>query len=171
MNFILMASKSLITLHIFQKDISPWDAWRLLDWCRSKGANEFTFSFIYGESDKDAMEKRWSKISKSLEKDYLGEPKRGVLSFREGKRIVKNKMLWKLNKESINVLYKIFEGFLFTYWMDKFWPEDPIFYRNSEIMLGIVTHESEGVIRVYPEEVEELKSLGIVIRDKGEYVS
>jgi hypothetical protein len=45
-----------------------------------------------------------------------------------------------------------------------------VLYRWSEIMLGVVSHEAEGVLRILPDEQRLLDEAGIPYRLKGESV-
>jgi hypothetical protein len=58
----------------------------------------------------------------------------------------------------------------FRYEPSGAWYEDPVLFRKGEMMLGIVTHESEGVLLVNAAERAELDSLGFTYRTKGEWV-
>ena len=65
--------------------------------------------------------------------------------------------------ESIGVLKGLFVEGLFMYptseWEEGCF-EDPTFYRNGDLMLGVVTHEREGLLRVTEVEFGELERAG-----------
>ena len=43
-------------------------------------------------------------------------------------------------------------------------------YRNGELMLGVVSHENEGVVRVTARECDLLKAEGFVLKPYGAMV-
>ena len=45
-----------------------------------------------------------------------------------------------------------------------------MFYREGELMLGVVSHEGEGILRVTPEERQSLERDGFPFRVSGRYV-
>ena len=77
--------------------------------------------------------------------------------------------LWTLGDPSIEVLRRYFTGGLFMYPTSE-WDvgclEDPIFYRDDEIMFAIVTHEREGILSLTQVEHAQVAALGIRTRDE-----
>jgi hypothetical protein len=147
------------TLHIFRDDFSAEQTWDLLDWCISHGARDFTAAPIgVGAGD--------SAILRQLEPFNRGEAKRRLFG---GKAELVP--IWELNAESITLLRSLLDEGLFTYGVgEDEWLEDPIFFRDQEFFLGIVTHENEGIVRVTPDEQVELEAKGIKHRPEGQWV-
>ena len=81
--------------------------------------------------------------------------------------------LWSLDDASIAVCRRYFTAGLFMYPTGD-WNfgclEDPIFYRDGEIMFGIVTHEREGLLSLSPDEHAQVALLGIRTRDEPEWL-
>jgi hypothetical protein len=76
--------------------------------------------------------------------------------------------LWQLTDHSVAALRTFLPGGLFTNVVDPAgWLEDPIVYRNGEPMLGVVTHEQEGLLRATAEELRELETLGFDFERSG----
>ena len=79
--------------------------------------------------------------------------------------------LWRLNSKSFAVLPEFLPDGLFTYESSETgWFENPVFYRNGEFMLGVVSHENEGILRVTEAEKQILEVEGFPFRSFGSYV-
>ncbi len=58
-----------------------------------------------------------------------------------------------MRRESAGILLEYFPHGLLTYLpSDDAWREDPCLFRRGELMLGIISHEGEGVLRIEPRE-------------------
>lgn len=79
--------------------------------------------------------------------------------------------LWGLNSASLAALRDFLTGDIFTCEIGAGgWLEDLTLYRRGELMLGIVSHESEGILRVTHEERQLLEQSGFPFRASGAYV-
>ncbi len=147
-------------LHIFRDDFAAERTWDLLDWCISHGATEFTVAAI-------GVGSAASTILRPFEPFSRGESPRHLFG-----QTIQSVPVWELNAESVSLLKSLLDDGLFTHGVmaEGEWLEDPIFFRDQEFFLGVVNHESEGVIRVTPEEQVELDAKGIKYRSEGQYV-
>jgi hypothetical protein len=164
-----MHEEQLITRHLFESDLSAEQAWQLLDWCLAHGASEFSV-------DRAAIEDTPAPACDAFEA-ALAPWSRGV----QRRRVVANPTtcdrsdnvhVWALNAETVAVLRAFGPEHLFTYELDmaRGWLEDPVVWRDEQVMLAIISHEQEGLLRVTPEEVALLGALGLPTRDVGEWV-
>ena len=79
--------------------------------------------------------------------------------------------LWRLTSASFAVLQEFLpDGFFTNKSTKEGWFEDPVFYRNGEFMLGVVSHENEGIVRVTEAERRLLIAEGFKFRSFGSYV-
>ncbi len=79
--------------------------------------------------------------------------------------------LWTLSAESLPLLLRFLPHGLFRWPPGPAgWLEDLTVYRAGELVLGIVTHEAEGVLRLTPAEHAEVALLGIETRAEGEWI-
>jgi hypothetical protein len=79
--------------------------------------------------------------------------------------------LWILNSDSADILWRELDGLLLGYSPSSdAWLENPAMYRGPELMLGIVSHESEAVLRIWPDEQRLLQEADIPYRLMGKYV-
>ena len=80
-------------------------------------------------------------------------------------------VLWELNDTTEAYLLKCFPRGLVTYETTRgSWCEDPCVYRGDELMLGIVSHENEGVLRIEAREQLTLDQSEMPYRLRGRYV-
>jgi hypothetical protein len=88
-----------------------------------------------------------------------------------GARWTSPQQLWGLNAASAEILWSEPKGGLLTYYSNgEAWLENPALYRGPDLMPGIVSHESEGVLRVRPEEQALLDEANIPYRRIGEWI-
>ena len=136
---------------------------RLLAWAVAHGADQFTL-------DVRAIGGIEAPLADAYE-DVFGEwettpARRRVLYRWTAPDCTREVRLWTLTAESLALLEPFFPDGLFTHGVhERGWLEDPLFYRNGEFLLGVITHEREGLIRVTPDEERELIELGIPLGD------
>ncbi|HEU0015434.1 MAG TPA: hypothetical protein VFQ45_17220 [Longimicrobium sp.] len=160
--------EELITRYLAADDYTPALTWRLLDWCMARGADALTLDpmRMVGRPSPacDAFETRMAphRLADG-ERRPLGAP---YEQWREPAE------LWRLDAASAAILREHLELGLFTYLLDpeNGWLEDPALYRGRELMLGVVTHEGEGFLRVTAGERAELDGLGFPTRDAGTWI-
>lgn len=151
-------------LHIYDEDYSPEQSWQLLEWCLSRGADEFTATCIYSESTPPTV---CDDLFQALSPFDCGVEVRDTARTHRPKAVT----LRTLCPESIAVLRAYFEEGLFTYIVcDEGTPEDPMFYRAGKLMLGIVTHEREGILHITETEHEIINRMGFSVHTSPLYL-
>ena len=153
----------LSVLHLFREDLTTDEAWRLVRWCLERGADEFTLHGILVQGAPDTPFKAF---------DTLADPHRKPDATRHqmtGQTTAVE--LWTLNEATLNALELAVPRGIFDYDpRPGAWFEDLTLYRAGELMLGIVTHEGEGVLRLEPTEIPQFRNTGFVSRPQGEWV-
>jgi hypothetical protein len=158
----------LSVLSVFGEDLPDDKAWHLLEWCHSRGADEFTLFGIVCEGSSDAPLREFDRLAKPFRRSRAS---RRHLSGPAGKGLIYETDLFELNSETISALRVAFPQGIFDYYpASSAWFEDLEVFRAEEMMLGVITHEHEGVLRVSPEERALLDKAGIAYRLKGEWV-
>jgi hypothetical protein len=159
-----------LTLHVFDDDLAPDARDRaLLDWCLSRGADAFTLSIIETSGGSrefgDALEARLAPYECSVSEVHrVGEGQPGAYWTRPSR-------LWRLTAASADILWAALDGSLLSYYPSgDSWCEDPKLYRAGELMLGVISHESEGVLRIRPDEQVLLDMAELPYRLQGEWV-
>ena len=156
--------------YLFEQDLEAEQTWWLVAWCHSRGASELTINLLglqghderFCDHFRDAMaEFRIADAPREHMVTYLGDAP------------VRPAPLWRLTPESIARLREFLPDGLFTYPAGE-WPtgclENPTFYRAGHIMLGIVSHEYEGVLKLLPNEQPAIDALGIKTRDEPQWI-
>jgi len=156
----------LDVLHVFGSDFTPEEAWDLVGWCHMKGATEFTLTGLVTQG---APTTAFAPFDDAAAPYKLPAASRRHLTGRPDS-LVYDCELWQLTPETIAALPLAFPHGPFTYQPSDAWFEDLELYRDGELMLGFVTHEAEGVLRITPEERKELENQGVVFRRDGEWV-
>ena len=148
--------------------LSAPESWRLLRWCVEHGAAEFTVTVrcMAGEAAPIA-----DAFEDALATSYTGIAGRRILASGSGEN-VQPVRLWALNEGAIASLRTFMSEGLFTHVVDpRGWLEDLAIYRDGALMLGVVTHEQEGVLRATPQEVRELETLGFDFSSHGDAIT
>jgi hypothetical protein len=150
-------------LHVFREDFSLEDGWRLIRWCMDRGASDFNVYALLCDGLSDAPLKAFDRLVEphcrpaAMRRDLSGQPK--------------SVDLWTLNEATLEALQVAFPRGIFDYDpRPGAWFEDLALYRGSELMLGIVTHEGEGVLRLPMGELPEFQAAGFASRAEGRWV-
>ena len=158
----------LETTHVFGKDLDLEGQWRLLDWCLEQGGDEFTVDAIVCDGGSDAQLQPFDQLvashkrPRAVRRHLSGPPNQGLTYETD---------LWRLNRETVDALRIAFPRGPFDYFPEgDAWFEDLEVYRAGELLLGVITHEHEGVLRVTAAERADLDARGIPVRDSGEWV-
>lgn len=156
------------TLFIRAADFTPASSWELARAIQRLGADEFSVSELFVGDRPPTFE--WLR-SPLAEYARLEAP-REVLSYLERASPIQSVLLWTLNPQSINAVARIMSGGLFQYELDLHngWIENPTFYRAGELVLGIVSHEGEGLLRLTESEIAQLRAAGVPLRTSGEWI-
>ena len=154
----------LIKRYLIPSDYSASESWRLVEWCLGLGANEFTVDFLSGNPSRAAD--RWEQFDEVVRSLALGEAKRERMSGRTADDLARPTERWTLNETSISALKEALPEGFFQYdpWQDG-WFEDPILYRDGELMLGVLSHEAFAVLRLTEPESQDLDAAGFPSHD------
>ena len=119
------------------------------------GANEFTIDFLSNNPSRAAD--RWEQFDEVVRPLALGQAQRERMSGRTADDLSRPTERWTLNATSISALKEALAGGFLQYdpWQDG-WFEDPILYRDGELMLGVLSHEAFAVLRLTDSELQEL---------------
>jgi hypothetical protein len=139
------------------RDVTPEQGWRLLRWCQSHGATEFT---LYWNDDAH-LEESMQLLTPLLRGKAVREHARwGTTGEVE---------LFEFSESGISILQRLLPHGVFSYWFDVVdavqWVEDPVLYRDGELMLAAVSHEDWAEIRLSEVERAELVALGFQLTE------
>ena len=148
--------------------VTPDAARRLLDWLLARGADEFTVAVMAlgGEPARVA-----DAFEDALAPYELPVAPRRVPSGAAGAAPTRDVRRWALTSDSLTELLAFLPGGLFDAQPGpRGWLEDLAIYRRGELLLGVVTHEREGVLRLTPAEHREVEALGVTSSPTGESI-
>ena len=155
----VIASLLLIKRYLIPSDYSGAKTWQLAEWCMSLGANEFTIDFLSNNPSRAAD--RWEQFDELVRPLALGQATRERMSGRTADDLSRPTERWTLNETSLDALKDALREGLFQYdALQDGWFEDPILYRDGELMLGVLSHEAFAVLRLTAAESEELDAAG-----------
>ncbi len=145
----------LITLHLFAEDYPRLKSWQLIQWCKVHGADEWTVTAI---SVKGAASGLFDRFDETMTSFRLADaPRRHLTAYRNA-LFIRTAELWKLTSASLAALQEFLsEGIFMNRSGADGWFEDLILYRQGELMLGVVSHEGEGILRVTGEDRQLLE--------------
>jgi hypothetical protein len=154
----------LVKRYLVPSEYSPAESWRLVEWCKSVGADQFTIDCL--STDPHAAEMLWEEFEEAAGPLAAGKATRERMSGRTADDLTRATELWTLNSSSIETLKELLPEGIFQYepWGGA-WFEDPILYRNGELMLGVLSHEAFAVLRVTEGESVQLATEGFVSHD------
>lgn len=154
----------LVKRYLTPSDFSTEETWRLVDWCMRQGADEFTIDCL--GSDADAMAKTWRRFRKMVEPFARGEKVRERMSGPTADELTRPTELWELCVGSLGALRHVLSAGLMQYEpREDGWFENPVLYRDGELILGVLSHEAFAVLRVSELEAGELASAGFITHD------
>jgi hypothetical protein len=159
----------IVERHVFHSDLGRDGGARLLRWCRDRGADAFTFTVIGTPPD---LERDAAAIEAPLAPFQLAPTRiRAMPEGQPGSSWTSVSALWDLTDATEETLLQCFPEGLLTYLPTRSsWCEDPCVFRGDELMLGIISHEHEGVLRIHASEQLALDQADILYRLKGEWV-
>ena len=141
---------------------------RLLRYLLEHGADEFSISVM-------ALRDTPAPFADAFE-DELGPyerpaARRRVISGADSHNPTRSVRLWSLNEESLERLLSFVDKGLF-HWPagPDGWLEDLTVYRRGELVLGLVSHEQEGVLRLTPRELVEVAALDVPCERTAEWI-
>jgi len=132
------------------------ESWRLARWCVEQGADEFTVRVLCAEGQGT----RADQFEDAFERRFVATDLRHLVAALDDD-VARHVRLWRLDDEALQALHAFLPDGVFTHRVDPHgWLEDPMLFRDGALMLGIVTHQREGVLRVTPDELRELERIG-----------
>ena len=148
-------------IHLRSADLGPDDTWRLVQWCFQNGADEFSVVCLAAAS-RDAP--FCAASQRTLEPLSLPRAVRPHLTSRPSAPAARETRLWRLNSHALTLLKTLLPDGLFTdrHGNDDGWIEDPTFYRDRELLLGVITHEDVATLRATERELGRLRELNLL---------
>jgi hypothetical protein len=140
-------------------DFSAAETWRLVKWCQELGAEEFTIDCL--APDAIAVPEVWRAFDEIVQPFSRDNGVRERMSGATADDLTRSTRLWELNGKTIHALQAVLPDGLFGYSpAERGWFEDPVFYRDGRLMLGILSHEAFAVLRLSESESERLSAAG-----------
>jgi len=138
---------TLVKRYLAPADFSTAETWRLVEWCRALGADEFTIDCVGSSARAEA--KTWRPFERVVKPYSRGEQVRERMSGRTADDLTRKTRLWELNTVTIDALKQALSGGLLAYDpAPKGCFEDPILYRDGVLLLGVLSHEAFAVLRI-----------------------
>lgn len=138
---------SLVKRYLAPADYSAEESWRLVEWCRDLGADEFTIDCVGSDARAEAIVRQpFEKISNPFSQ---GEETRERMSGATADDLTRRTRLWELNPDTLGALQLALPNGLLSYDPEgQGWFEDPILYREGDLLLGVLSHEAFAVLRL-----------------------
>ena len=144
-------------------DYSAGETWRLVEWCRQHGADEFTIDCLGSEA---VVGEAWRSFEKLVRPFFRGDQVRERMSGPTADDLTRSTKLWALNAATIGALQRALPDGLLSYDpVGLAWFEDPVFYRDGRLMLGVLSHEAFAIMRLSEPEATELDAAGFTSHD------
>lgn len=145
-------------------DFTAAESWRLLAWSRSIGADEFTIDCVVDNAI--LWPKRWESFEKLIQRFFRGEQRRERMSGRTADDLTRATKIWELNDATVAALTRALPGGLLAYDpSDESSFENPVIYRDGQLLLGVLSHEAFGMFRLSDDEARELHQAGFRSHD------
>jgi hypothetical protein len=141
--------------YLAPSDFSVAETWRLVEWCRRLGADEFTIDCVGTSSLTDEKIRR--PFETMVQPFVRPERTRERMSGRTADDLTRSTKLWELNDVTVQALKRALPSGVLAYDpAEQGWFEDPVFYREGNLLLGILSHEAFAVLRLSDVEAEQL---------------
>jgi hypothetical protein len=148
-------------------DLTPERGWALLDWCRTHGATEFTLAAFVSPTESQRMKDFFAV----LDRYQLPRAPRRLLTASPGEPRTRDVSLWQLTADTEHLLKAGWSpGFVSRDYDEDLWLQDSAVYRDGELMMGVLSHENGGVLRVTELELADLRRTGFPDRDSVPWV-
>ncbi|MFN2635801.1 MAG: hypothetical protein ABR585_02080 [Gemmatimonadaceae bacterium] len=146
--------------YLTPSDLLAAETWKLLDWFRTIGADEFTIDCLGpGGSARPPV---WQAFEAATRDFSRGKQTRERMSGPTADDLTRTTDLWALNEVTVDVLKCVLPGGLFDYDpREHGWFEDPVFYRDGILTLGVLSHEAFAVLRITDKELAQLSLAGV----------
>ncbi len=150
--------------YLAPSDFTAAETWRLVEWCRNLGANEFTIDSL--GTDGVVARKFWARFEKAVNPFSRGEKIRERMSGPTADELTRSTQVWELNRSTIEALTKALPGGLLQYEPGEGgWFEDPVLYRDGRLLLGTLSHEAFAVLCISESEFVQLEAAGFPSHD------
>ena len=128
------------------------------------GAGEFTVDFLSNTPGRAGD--RWEQFAGVVRAFALGPAKRERMSGRTADDLIRATERWGLSERSMGAMKDAFPDGIFQFDPGQDgWFENPIIYRDGELVLGVLSREAFGVLRITEAEFAELTSAGFPSHD------
>jgi hypothetical protein len=155
---------SLVKRYLAPADFSAEESWRLVEWCRDIGADEFTVDCVGCDARAEAIV--WRPFENAVLPFSRGDETRERMSGTTADDLTRRTQLWDLNPVTVGALQKALPGGLLSYDPEgRGWFEDPILYREGDLLLGVLSHEAFAVLRLSALESVRLSAAGFPSHD------
>ena len=149
-----------VARHISPASVPPDATERLLRWLLAAGADELS---VRVRALRDEPAAFADAFEDAMAPFALPNASRRVLADAAGADAEREVRLWTLSEASVAVLLPFVSRGLFHHDAGPAgWLEDLTVYRAGELVLGVVTHEQEGVLRLTPDEHAEVAAIGVL---------
>ncbi len=154
--------------YVFEHSLRGERGQRLLRYLLQRGADEFSITVMALQDTPapfaDAFEDELARYERAA-------ARRRVISGADAHDLAHSVRLWTFNEESLERLLSFVDRGLFRWPAGPDgWLEDLTVYRHGELLLGLVSHEQEGVLRLTPQELAEVAALDIPFETTAEWV-
>lgn len=163
-----MSNLMLQTRYVFEQDVRGQRGPQLLRFLLERGADELSVRVM-------ALEDTPAPFADAFEDELAPYQRpdgvRRALTARTPAELVRPVRLWAFNEASLARLLTFLDNGIFHCPAGPDgWLEDLTIYRQTELGLGIVSHEREGVLRLTPEEHAEVARRGIPSEETAEWI-
>jgi hypothetical protein len=154
--------------YVFEHSLRGERGRRLLRYLLQRGADEFSITVVALQDTPapfaDAFEDELARYERAT-------ARRRVIAGADAHDLARSVRLWTYNEESLERLLSFVDSGLF-HWPagPDGWFEDLTVYRHGELLLGLVSHEREGVLRLTSQELVEVAALDIPFETKAECI-
>ena len=150
--------------YLAPSDFTAPETWRLVEWCRELGADEFTIDSLGTEGV--IPRRTWQRFEKALSPFSRGKKIRERMSGPTADELTRTTQVWELNHSTIGALMQALPGGLLQYEPGEGgWFEDPVLYREGRLMLGTLSHEAFAVLCISEAECAQLDAAGFPNHD------
>jgi hypothetical protein len=158
----------LVVRYVFEHSLRGERSPRLLRYLLAHGADEFSVAVL-------TLEGTPAPLADKFEDEFrpYGRPadRRRVITNADWSDLGREVRLWTFNDASLQRLLGFFSGGLFhSPAGPDGWLEDLTIYRETELLVGLVSHEQEGVLRLTHQEHVEVAALDIPSEPTAEWI-
>lgn len=155
--------------YVFEHSLRGERGPRLLRYLVAHGADEFSITVM---ALQDTPAPFADAFEDELEPYTRPAARRRVLTDADGSDFGRHVRLWTLNEASLQRLLSFLDDGLFNSPAGPDgWLEDLTIYREGELLLGLVSHETEGVLRLTHGEHVEVAAMGIPSEATAEWIA